>query len=102
MQNLTMFKSKLHRAVVTNAELNYEGSITISADLLEAANILEYEQVHVWNVTNGKRLVTYALKGQPGNGTICINGAGAHLMHIGDVVIIATFLKVDESVIHFV
>ncbi|VTS07452.1 aspartate 1-decarboxylase [Tuwongella immobilis] len=94
---LHMFKSKLHRAIVTDANLEYEGSITIDADLMEAARILPHEQVHVWDVTNGARLVTYALRGEPGSGTICVNGAGAHLVRPGDRVIIATYAEVDES-----
>ncbi len=72
----TMMKSKIHRATVTAAELHYEGSLTIDADLLDAADILPNEQVHVWDVTNGTRLVTYALRGEPGSGTIQVNGAG--------------------------
>ncbi len=97
MQRLTMFKSKIHRAIVTDAELHYEGSVTISEDIMKASNILPYEQVHIWNVTNGTRLVTYALVGESGKGIICINGAGAHLMNKGDIVIIATFIEVDEQ-----
>ena len=92
-----MFKSKIHRAVVTAADVHYEGSITIDANLLEAADILHYEQVHVWNVSRGARLVTYALAGEPGSGTVCVNGAGAHLVHPGDVVIIATFTEMEDA-----
>src|SRR4051794_31012423 len=87
-----MFKSKIHRAVVTQADVDYEGSITIDASLLEAADILPFEEVHVWDVTRGSRLVTYAMAAPPGSGTICINGAGAHLVHPGALVIIATFM----------
>jgi aspartate 1-decarboxylase len=72
---LNVFKSKIHRATVTHADLDYEGSVTIDADLLEAAKILPYEAVHIWNVTQGTRLVTYALEGPPGSGAVCINGA---------------------------
>jgi len=97
MQKLTMFKSKIHRAVVTEADLHYEGSVTISADLMKAANILPYEQVHIWNITNGNRLVTYALVGEVNSGIICINGAGAQLMQKGDLVIIASFVELDEK-----
>ncbi len=93
MEKLIMFKSKIHRAIVTDADLHYEGSVTISDDLLKAANILPYEQVHIWNVTNGTRIITYALKGEENSGVICINGAGAHLMKQGDIVIIATFTE---------
>lgn len=97
MKKLTMFKSKIHRATVTEADLHYEGSVTISEDLMKASNILPYEQVHIWNVTRGTRLVTYALVGEAGKGVICINGAGAHLMYKDDIVIIATFVDMDET-----
>jgi aspartate 1-decarboxylase len=86
-----MFKSKIHRATVTGANLNYEGSLTIDADLLDAAEILPYEQIHVWDVSNGARLVTYALPGPRGSGQVCVNGAGAHLVKPGDLVIVATY-----------
>ena len=86
-----MFKSKIHRATVTGANLNYEGSLTVDADLLKAAEILPYEQIHVWDVTNGARLVTYALPGPRGSGQVCVNGAGAHLIKPGDMVIVATY-----------
>jgi aspartate 1-decarboxylase len=91
-----MFKSKIHRATVTQADLDYEGSLTIDANLLEAADILPFEEVHVWNVTRGTRLTTYAITGDAGSGVICINGAAAHLMRPGDLVIIATFTDLDE------
>ena len=74
----TLFKSKIHRATVTHADLDYEGSVTIDGDLMRAANILPYERVHIWNVTNGSRLETYALEGPAGSGVICVNGAAAH------------------------
>lgn len=90
MQRL-MFKSKIHRATVTAANLDYEGSLTVDADLLDASDILPYEQIHVWDVSNGARLVTYALPGTRGSGEICVNGAGAHLIKPGDLVIIATY-----------
>jgi aspartate 1-decarboxylase len=90
MQRL-MFKSKIHRATVTAANLNYEGSLTVDADLLKAADILPYEQIHVWDVSNGARLVTYALPGPRGSGQVCVNGAGAHLIKPGDLVIVATY-----------
>jgi len=86
-----MFKSKIHRATVTAANLNYEGSLTVDADLLDAADILPYEQIHVWDVSNGARLVTYALPGPRGSGQVCVNGAGAHLVKPGDLVIVATY-----------
>jgi aspartate 1-decarboxylase len=90
MQRL-MFKSKIHRATVTAANLNYEGSLTVDPDLLAAADILPYEQIHVWDVSNGARLVTYALPGVRGSGEVCVNGAGAHLIKPGDLVIVATY-----------
>jgi len=95
--NLHLFKSKLHRVTVTHADLEYEGSVSIDADLMEAAEILEHEQVHVWNVTRGTRLVTYALRGDRGSRIICINGAAAHLAAPGDKVIIATFAEVPAT-----
>lgn len=94
---LHLFKSKIHRARVTHADLDYEGSVTISGELMDAAGILEHEQVHIWNVTRGTRLVTYALRGADGSGVICINGAAAHLMSPEDKVIIATFAEVDAA-----
>ncbi|MFZ1731836.1 MAG: aspartate 1-decarboxylase [Bacteroidota bacterium] len=87
----SMFKSKIHRARVTQAELYYEGSITIDSDLMTQADILTYEKVQVVNVNNGNRFETYALKGDPGSGTICLNGAAARLGHVGDEVIIITY-----------
>ena len=93
----TFFKSKIHRATVTHADLDYEGSVTIDEDLLDAAGILDYEAVHVWNITRGTRLQTYAIRGQRGSGVICINGAAAHLNKPGDLVILATFAELEES-----
>ena len=90
-----MFKSKIHRATVTDANLDYEGSITIDPQLLRAADIRPYEQVHVVNVTNGERLVTYAIAGGPGD--ICLNGAAAHKASPGDIVIIMTYAPVAEE-----
>ena len=92
-----MFKSKIHRATVTQANVDYEGSISIDTSLLEAADILPFEEVHVWNVTRGSRLTTYAMSAEPGSGTVCINGAGAHLVHPGDLVIIATFTMLEDD-----
>ena len=86
-----MFKSKIHRATVTATNVDYEGSLTIDADLLDAADILAHEQIHVWDVSNGARLVTYALAGTRGSGEVCVNGAGAHLIKRGDLVIVATY-----------
>lgn len=93
----TLFKAKIHRATVTHADLEYEGSVTIDEDLMEAADIWEYEAIHVWNITRGTRLQTYAIKGERGSGIICINGAAAHLNKPGDMVILATFAEMDEA-----
>jgi aspartate 1-decarboxylase len=93
----TFFKSKIHRATVTHADLDYEGSVSIDEDLLEAADIRAYEAVHVWNITRGTRLQTYAIRGERGSGIICINGAAAHLNRPGDLVILATFAEMDEA-----
>ncbi len=93
----TMFKSKIHRATVTHADLHYEGSVTIDADLLQAANILPHEHVHIWNITRGSRIETYTLEGPSGSGLICINGAAAHLNEPGDLVIITSFATYDEE-----
>lgn len=86
-----MFLGKLHRVTVTHADLDYEGSVTIDEDLLDAAGILENEEVQIWNVTRGSRLATYALRGPRGSKVICVNGAAAHHMKPGDIAIIATF-----------
>jgi aspartate 1-decarboxylase len=94
----TLFRSKIHRATVTQANLDYEGSVTIDATLMRAADIVQYEKVHIWNRTNGSRLETYALEGAAGSGVICVNGAAAHRARPGDIVIIATFAEaVDEA-----
>ncbi len=88
---------KIHRAKVTEADLNYVGSITIDEELMEAANIGEYELVHVWNIDNGERFETYTIKGKRGSGVICLNGAAARKVSVGDRVIIAAFGLVDEK-----
>ena len=93
----TFFRSKIHRATVTHADLDYEGSVTIDEDLMDAAGIWNYEAVHIWNITRGTRLQTYAIKGKRGSGVICINGAAAHLNKPGDMVILATFAELEES-----
>ncbi|MBF0492500.1 MAG: aspartate 1-decarboxylase [Deltaproteobacteria bacterium] len=93
----SILKSKIHRATVTDADLHYEGSITIDSILLDAADIIPNEKVHVWNVTNGHRFQTYALRGEIGSGTICINGAAAHLAKKGDLVIITSFSLMDQA-----
>jgi len=92
-----MMKSKIHRATVTGANLDYEGSLTIDEDLMQIADILPNEQIHVWDVTNGTRLTTYALPGERGAGEILVNGAGAHLIKPGDLVIIATYAEMEEA-----
>ena len=92
-----ILKSKIHRATVTEADLNYEGSVTIDADLMRAADIVEFEQVHIYDVSNGNRIITYAMVGPAGSGMICINGAAAHKVHPGDLVILATYATVAED-----
>ena len=93
---LTMLKGKIHRATVKQAEIDYIGSITIDSELMEAAGILEYEKVQVADVNNGKRLETYVIAGEPGSGMICLNGAAAHYVEVGDKVIIMCYAQVDE------
>jgi aspartate 1-decarboxylase len=92
-----MFLSKIHRAVVTHADLHYEGSCTIDVDLMDAADILPNQELHIWNITQGTRIVTYALPGPRGSGVICINGAAAHHNQPGDLVILATFGEMDSE-----
>lgn len=93
----TMMSGKIHRATVTEADLDYEGSITLDPDLMDAAGIFPYEKVHVLDVANGARLETYAILGQRGTGEVCINGAAAHLVHKGDLVIIVTYQQMSEE-----
>ncbi len=93
----TMLKSKLHRARVTDANIQYEGSITVDAELLEAADILPYEMVHILDVDNGARLETYAIPGERGTGVVCVNGAAARLVQRGDTIIILTYAPVPEE-----
>jgi len=95
--NRTILGGKIHRATVTDACLDYEGSITVDRDLLDAAGILEHEAVEVWNVTNGMRLTTYALSGPSGSGVVCVNGAAAHHARRGDLVIIASFVGLNDA-----
>jgi len=92
-----MLKSKIHRATITGADLHYEGSITIDRDLMDAADIISYEKVAVWDVTNGSRLETYAIEGERGSGVICLNGAAARLVAPQDLVIIASFVNMDNA-----
>lgn len=94
---LTMLKGKIHRAVVKQAELNYVGSITIDPKLMEAAGILEYEQVQIVDVENGNRCETYTIDGEPGSGMICLNGAAARQVQVGDHVIIMAYCQMDAK-----
>jgi aspartate 1-decarboxylase len=93
----TVLKSKIHRATVTEANIEYEGSVTIDRDLMDAADLVQYEQVDIWNCTNGNRLTTYVIEGERGSGEICINGAAAHLMKPLDLVIIATWTQIEDA-----
>lgn len=93
----TLLKSKIHRATVTDCELHYEGSCAIDEDLLDAANMTENEQVHIWNINNGERFVTYAIRGQRGSGVISVNGSAARRASVGDLIIIAAFGTVSEE-----
>ncbi len=92
-----MLKSKIHRVRITGANIDYEGSITIDKQLMEAADILPYEQVHVLDVNNGSRFTTYAIEGERGSGQICVNGAAARLVSKGDTAIILTYTNVEEN-----
>ncbi len=93
----SLLKSKIHRACITDSNLHYEGSLTIDADLMRAADILPYEQIKVYNVNNGARFDTYAIAGQPGKGDICLNGAAARMGAAGDLIIIATYANYSEA-----
>ena len=93
----TVMNSKIHRATVTEADVDYIGSITIDKELAEAANISEWEKIDVLNITNGSRLETYVIFGERGSGEICINGAAAHLVNPGDLVILVTYKIVDDD-----
>lgn len=93
----TMMTSKIHRATVTQADLNYVGSITVDADLLDAADLLPGERVDICDCTNGKRLSTYLIPGRRGSGEICVNGAAAHLVQPGDVVILIAYAQMDDD-----
>ncbi len=94
-----MLRGKIHRATVTGADLHYEGSATIDRDLMDAAGLIENEAIHVWNIDNGERFETYAIEGQRGSGVICLNGAAAHKVEAGHLVIIAAFgwMKDEEA-----
>lgn len=93
----TFLRSKLHRVITTHSELHYVGSCAIDQDLLDAAKIAEYEQIHVWNINNGERFVTYAISAPRGSGVISVNGSAARRAQAGDVLIIATFCSLDEK-----
>jgi len=93
----TMLKTKLHRAHVTHVELEYEGSCAIDGKLLEASGIREYEQIEIYDVTNGERFTTYAIRAEDGSGIISVNGAAAHKANVGDVVIICAYVGLDQK-----
>jgi aspartate 1-decarboxylase len=93
----TLLKSKIHRATVTEANLDYQGSVTLDPALMAAADLLHFERVEIYNVTNGERFATYAIPGRPGSGEVCLNGAAAHKVRPGDVVIVASFATYDEE-----
>lgn len=95
--NFNMLKGKIHRATVIQAELNYVGSITIDVELLEAAGILEYEMVHIVDIDNGNRFETYAIAGDRGSGMICLNGAAARCVQVGDKIIIMSYCSLNEE-----
>ncbi len=94
---LSLLKTKIHRATVTHSELNYEGSIAIDGNLLDATGIREFEQVHIWDVTNGARFSTYALRADEGSGIISLNGGAARHVQVGDIIIIAAFATMSEA-----
>lgn len=94
---LSLLKAKLHRACVTNVELDYEGSCAIDENLLAASGIMEYEQIHIYNVANGERFITYAIRAEAGSGIISINGAAAHKASVGDIVIICAYAMLDRG-----
>lgn len=93
----TLLKSKIHRAVVTDADLHYVGSVTLDPVLMEAANLLPHERVEIYNVTNGERFATYAIEGEPGAGEVVLNGAAAHRASAGDLVILCSYAELDEE-----
>jgi aspartate 1-decarboxylase len=92
-----LLRAKIHRATVTGADLDYEGSVTVDRDLMDLADLVDHEAVHVWNVTNGERFQTYVIPGERGSGVVCINGAAAHKVTRGDLVILAAFSWMDEN-----
>jgi len=92
-----LLRAKIHRATVTGADLDYEGSVTVDRDLMDLADLVDHEAVHVWNVTNGERFQTYVIPGERGSGVVCVNGAAAHKVSRGDLVILAAFSWMDED-----
>jgi len=100
--HISLLKAKIHRAIVTHSELNYEGSIAIDDHLLHASGIREFEQVHIWNVNNGARFSTYAIRAEAGSGIVSLNGGAARQVQVGDVIIIAAFTSLDTAEVdHF-
>ena len=95
--HLSLLKTKIHRATVTHSELNYEGSIAIDDNLLQATGIREFEQVHIWDVTNGARFSTYAIRAEAGSGIVSLNGGAARHVQVGDIIIIAAFASMSET-----
>ena len=94
---ITILKSKIHRASVTDANLDYVGSLSLDANLMRAANLYEHEKIHVLNVSNGSRLETYVIKAPGGSGEVCVNGAAAHLVNTGDLIIIVSYCQINDS-----
>ncbi len=95
--NRTLLKSKIHRATVTDASLHYEGSVTLDPLLMEATDIVEWEKVDIYDINNGNRLTTYAISGERGSGVVCLNGAAARLVHVGDLVIICSYAEYTDE-----
>jgi aspartate 1-decarboxylase len=95
--HLNMLKSKLHRGCVTHSELDYDGSCAIDSKLLDAAGILEFEQIQIYNITNGERFTTYAIRAEAGSGIVSVNGAAAHKARVGDRVIICTYMQMEAN-----
>lgn len=98
MRLISLCKSKIHRATVTDTNVDYEGSITVDSDLMERVEIVPWERVHVWNVTNGNRFETYVTPAPKYSGIVCVNGAAAHLCNVGDKIIVAAFVLTDEEI----
>lgn len=95
--NKVMLQSKIHRATITDSDINYEGSITVDAVLMEKAGLIDFEQVHIYNITNGERFETYAITGPRNSGTICVNGAAARKVARGDLIIICSYVMMDAE-----